>query len=236
MKVKCLIVDDEPLAINVIKNHIKSFTDFEVVSTCEDAMEAFHLLKKHSIDLIFLDINMPGLNGIELIKSLEQPPMVVITTAYREHAVEGFELNVFDYLIKPISLPRFVKTADKVMEHFQILKRALGIQKPPDSDYLFIKVDKKIVKIFLSDILYVESLKDYVRIFTEAENFITHQNLGNFTASLPPDQFLRIHRSFTIALDKIKALVGNDVEIGNKKIPIGRNYQQDIRKRILQYT
>lgn len=229
MKIKCLIVDDEPLAINVIKNHLTAFDDLEVMGSCGDAVEAFNFIKAQPADLIFLDINMPELNGMEFIRSLEKPPLVIITTAYREYAVEGFELNVFDYLVKPISFPRFVKAVDKVLEHFQIK----GSKGSDENDYIFIKVDKKIVKVYYNDILYVESLKDYVRVVTKTENHITHQNLGTFTASLPETQFIRIHRSYTISLDKIKALDGNDIEITNKKIPIGRNYQAEIKKRIL---
>lgn len=229
MKVKCLIVDDEPLAINVIKSHLKSFENFEVTGSCGDAMEAFNFIKTYPIDLVFLDINMPELSGMDFIRNLEQAPLIIITTAYREFAVEGFELNVFDYLVKPISFPRFVKSIDKFLAYSNIKTDS----ESNEIDYAFIKVDKKIVKVFYNDILYIESLKDYVRIVTQAENYITHQNLGAFTASLPQAQFLRIHRSYTISLSKIKALDGNNIEIANKQIPIGRNYQVEIKKQIL---
>lgn len=233
MKIKCLIVDDEPLAINVIKRHLKGFDDFEVVACCNDAMEAFQILKsKAKIQLMFLDINMPELSGIDFIKSLDAKPLVVITTAYREYAVESFELDVFDYLVKPIALPRFIKTIDKVTEHYRALNPA-GIKVKGENDFIFIKVDKKIVKVFFADILYIESLKDYVRVVTQYENLITHHNLRSITKALPSDKFLRIHRSYTIALDKIKSLEGNNVEVQDKKLPIGRNYQKKIKKKIL---
>lgn len=232
MKIKCLIVDDEPLGINVIKRHLKGFDNFEVVACCNDAMEAFQVLKSKNIHLMFLDINMPELSGIDFIKSLEMKPLVVITTAYREYAVESFELDVFDYLVKPIALPRFIKTIDKVTEHYRT-QSASPTREPEDNDYIFIKVDKKIVKVFFSEILYIESLKDYVRVVTPSENLITHHNLRSITKTLPSDKFLRIHRSYTVALDKIRCIEGNNIEVADKKLPIGRNYQKKIKKKIL---
>lgn len=230
MKIKCLIVDDEPLAINVIKRHLSGFEGFEVVACCEDAMEAYQVLKAHEdIQLMFLDINMPEVSGMDFIKSLDIKPLIVITTAYREYAVESFELDVFDYLVKPIALSRFIKTIEKVTEYL----RAVATEDEQVVDYMFVKVDKKIVKVFFTEILYIESLKDYVRIVTSTENLITHHNLRSITKTLPQDKFIRIHRSYTIALDKIRSIEGNDVEISGKKLPIGRNYQKNIKKRIL---
>lgn len=238
MSIKCIIVDDEPLAIKVIENHLQGFDDFEMVATCNDAIESFSHLKNESVDLMFLDINMSGISGIDFIKYLKEPPLIVITTAYREYAVESFELNVFDYLVKPISFPRFSKTISKVIEYFQTIKSPkVPLTKNIEEElYIFIKADKKMVKVYFTEILYVESLKDYVRIVTPSESYITHHNLGNFTALLPEDKFLRIHRSYTIALDKIKAVEGNNVEIERKKIPIGRNYQSEIKKQILNQS
>lgn len=233
MKIKCLIVDDEPLAINVIRRHLGSFEEFEVVDCCNDAMQAFQVLKKKDIHLMFLDINMPELSGIDFIKGLDTKPLVVITTAYREFAVESFELDVFDYLVKPIALPRFVKTMDKAMEYFRLLNSQPSKHKE-NNDYLFIKVDKKMVKVFFSDILYIESLKDYVRVVTQYENFITHHNLRSISKSLPADKFIRIHRSYTVAIEKIRSLEGNNVGIQDKMLPIGRNYQKEIKKHILK--
>lgn len=233
MKIKCLIVDDEPLAINVIKRHLKGFDEFEVVATCNDAMEAFKVLKNTRIHLMFLDINMPELSGIDFIKGLDEKPLVVITTAYREFAVESFELDVFDYLVKPIALPRFVKTIDKAIDFYRLLNSSRSKHNEAN-DYLFVKVDKKIVKVFFSDILYIESLKDYVRIVTQYENLITHHNLRSISRSLPADKFLRIHRSYTISIEKVRSLEGNNVQIQDKMIPIGRNYQKKIKKHILK--
>lgn len=239
MKINCLIIDDEPLAANVIKNHLKSFPNIEVLATCQDALEAFRYLTKATstkVDVMFLDINMPEISGMDLIKRLDNKPLTVITTAYREFAVESFELDVFDYLVKPIAFERFAKTIQKAQEHFDIVNKISITEQQNDSEEnsLFIKVDRKMVKVFFSDILYVESLKDYIRIVTTSENLITHSNLGNFTPHLPNDRFLRIHRSYTVALNRIKALEGNNVMIGSKSIPIGRNYQAETKRRILK--
>jgi len=179
---------------------------------------------------------MPEITGMDLMRRLDSKPLTIITTAYREYAVEGYELDVFDYLMKPIAYDRFGKTMEKVLDYFALID---SIKNSPshdeaDKEHLFIKVDKKMVKVYFSDILYVESLKDYVRIISKEGNFITHSNLGNFTANLPTDQFVRIHRSYTVSLSKINSLQGNSVSIGNKIIPIGRNYQVEIKKTILK--
>ncbi len=230
MKIRCLIIDDEPLATNVIKKYLKEFNQFEIAGVCHSAIEAFNLLKNKSPQVVFLDINMPNMSGIDLIKTLEHPPLIVITTAYRDYAVEGFEYNVFDYLVKPIAFPRFMKTIDRLTERLleKPVKGAGNSSK--EEDFIFVKVDKKMVKIMFADILYIESLKDYVRIKTVYEDFITHHTLAGITVSLPPEQFMRIHRSYTIALAQVKALDGNSVEIGGKSLPVGRNYRVELKK------
>lgn len=239
MKINCLIVDDEPLAANVIKSHLKNFPEIGVLATCQDALETFHYLTNcisNKVDLMFLDINMPEISGMQLIKRLDDKPLTVITTAYREFAVESFELDVFDYLVKPIAFDRFAKTIHKIQEHFDIANKISITNQQNDSEEnsLFIKVDRKMVKVYFSDILYIESLKDYIRIVTTSENLITHSHLGNFIPNLPNDRFLRIHRSYAVALNRIKALEGNNVIIGSKSIPIGRNYQAETKRRILK--
>lgn len=236
--IRCLIIDDEPLAINVIKNHLKSFTDFEVGAVCSNAIEAFNLLSSQRFDLIFLDINMPKVNGLEFIRNLENPPNIIITTAYREYAVEGFELDVLDYLVKPISLERFMKALQKVsppvsetavVENLELIK-----EKKAKANYIFVKVDKKMVKIYFDNIFYIESLKDYVSIKTKQGNYTTHYNLLAITKLLPDAKFIRIHRSFTISYDKVEALDGNRVQIQGKLIPIGRNYVKEVKAKILR--
>lgn len=241
MKINCLIVDDEPLASNVIKNYLSNFKEVEIMHICQDAFEAYRFLNNkatQNVDLLFLDINMPEVTGMELMRRLENRPLTIITTAYREYAVEGYELDVFDYLMKPIAYNRFCKTMEKVIDHFALREKALSLAgfKPEEKGHLFVKVNKKLIKLYFADILYIESLKDYVRIVCGSESFITHSNLGNFTTQLPPDQFLRIHRSYTVSLSKISALQGNSISIGTKIIPIGRNYQVETKKLILSQS
>ena len=238
MKVKCLIVDDEPLAIKVIKKYISDVDEFEYAGDCSNAVEALSFLAENDVDLLFLDINMPKLSGIELLQTIKNPPLIVITTAYREYAVESYDYDVVDYLVKPIEFPRFFRMVQKVNERLKLPTpesssgKADTIQEKVD--HLFLKVDKKMVKVFLNDILYVESLKDYVMVRTINEDLIVHHNLQSFTDLLPPDHFMRIHRSYTASLNKIKAIDGNQVEIGGKCLPIGRNYQTEVKNRILK--
>lgn len=235
---QCLVVDDEPLAIKVMKQFIDQFDDLHIVATCQNAMEAFKILGKQPIDLIFLDINMPTIDGLDFLKSLQNPPMIIITTAYREYAVEGFELNVLDYLVKPISFQRFLKAIDKATEQYNAKQPLPVLSKSiPDGSkaQIFLKVDKKMVKVYLNEILYIESLKDYVRVRTVYEDFVTHQNLNGMAKMLPMESFIRIHKSYTVAIDKVKAIDGNCVEVGGKLIPIGRSYRKDAKERILNH-
>ncbi|MBQ4822719.1 LytTR family DNA-binding domain-containing protein [Aquimarina sp. MMG016] len=239
MKIKCLIVDDEPLAVKIIEKHLEKFEKYEVVKTCDNPIEAFDVLSKEDIDLIFLDINMPKLNGIEFIKNLSSSPFIIITSAYREYAVECYELNVLDYLIKPIYLQRLMKALNRVSrsistksDSFKIVSAISG-SKTHTKDYFFVKVNKKMVKIYFKDILYIESLKDYVSIKTIYDDYVTHCNLLAMTKLIPKQDFMRIHRSYTISLHKVEAIDGNCVQIENKMIPIGRNYVKEVKTKIL---
>ena len=237
MKIRCQIVDDEPLAINVIKKFLEQFQSTEVVSTSDNAMDAFTYISEKPVDLLFLDINMPTLNGLDFLKSLKEPPLVIITSAYRDYAVEGFELNVLDYLVKPISFQRFLMAMDKV--NAAIRKKdasSTAVITVPDSSkaFIFLKVDKKMVKVYLDEILYIESLKDYVRVRTVYDDLITHQNLNSMARILPADNFIRIHKSYTISVDKVKSIEGNCVEIASKLLPIGRNFRKEVKEHILK--
>ncbi|AHM63268.1 LytTR family two component transcriptional regulator [Flammeovirgaceae bacterium 311] len=235
MKFKCLIIDDEPLAINVIKTHLSHFNAFEVVYTFESAIDAFNYLSTNPVQLLFLDINLPGLSGIDFIKNLDQPPAVIVTTAYREYAVESFELDVLDYLVKPVAFPRFMKAIDKATSHLQQLDKPLAgaVQQPEPEDYIFVRADKKNIKVQHADILYIESLKDYIRIKTIYEDLIVHQNLSQFTSQLPAEKFLRIHRSFTVSCEKISSISGTKLYVGPKALPIGRIFQKEVKNSIL---
>ena len=227
-KYKCYIVDDEPLAINVIEQHLSKLDQFEICGTSTDPIEAFNHLKTLRPDLLFLDIEMPDLNGLELIESIEIKPEVIITTAYREYAVEGFEHNVLDYLVKPIPLKRFLKAIDKFLQQKGI---AQNDKRDPPS-YIFVKADRKTIKVDLQDILYVEGVKDYVKIVLPNQNILTKISIGNFHELLPQEQFLRVHKSFVVAKNKITAFTAHDVEIGEIEIPIGRVYKEQFLKSV----
>ena len=234
MAINCIIIDDEPLAVNVIKNHLQEIGSVNIVETFNSAIEALSFLKENTIDLIFLDINMPLLDGLNFIKSLEKKPLIIITTAYDEYAIKTYELDVLDYLVKPISFPRFLKAVNRALRKVNS-KSSTSNLKIAKREHLFIKVDKKkMQKIYLDEILVIESLRDYLKITTITDRYIIHSTLSNFTDKLPSSNFIRIHRSFTIAIDKIDVVQGNSVEIDGVKYVIGRSYIELVKKRILQ--
>lgn len=229
----CIIIDDEPLAINVIKNHLELVNEIEIMDTFHNALDALSYLNENEVDLIFLDINMPVLDGINFIKSLDKKPIIVVTTAHREFAVETYELDVLDYLVKPISLPRFIKSKTKILNKFNDINNS-GVHYN-ERPFLFIKIDKKkMKKVFYDEILVVESLKDYLKINTTSSRYIIHQTLSSFTEQLPSNNFIRINRSYTVAIDKIDSLEGNSVEIGGIRCVIGRTYIEEVKNRILK--
>lgn len=243
MALKCLIVDDETLALDILENYIARLDNLELVGRCLNAMEAFNVLKQKKVDLIFLDIQMPKLTGIDFLKNLSHPPKVILTTAYRDYALEGYELNAIDYLLKPISFERFFKAINKVWEMTQPNQQTLEnpnliLSNPHTTQEacVYVKADKKMVRIGLKDILYIESLKDYVRIKTTEKEVISYQRISYLEEKLPEDMFLRLHRSYIVAIDKIEAFTGNFVEVGKKEIPIGRNYKSEVMKVLGQNT
>ncbi len=228
--IKCIIVDDEPLACKLIATYIRPIHNLELFKICHSGIDAANYLKDHEIDLIFLDINMPEINGIDFLKSLKSSPWILISTAYREFAVECFELDVVDYLIKPITLQRFMKAISRVNKLVSLDK---GQRKSEgEGSFIFLKVDKKMVKVKLDDICYIESLKDYIRVKTIESSYVTHQTLTHITKLLASDNFVRIHRSFTVSLKMVTALKGNSLEIKEQLLPIGRNYQQQVKSLI----
>ena len=233
MKINCLIIDDEPLAINVIKNYLEPIENFEVINTFSNPIEGLNFLKSNNVDVIFLDINMPVLDGINFIKSLENPPLLIITSAYSQFAIETYELDVLDYLVKPIEFPRLMKALNKVSKRLEN-KNNIPPENSPENPFIFVKIDKKrMKKIFLNEILVIESLKDYLKINTLTGKYIIHSTLSDFTSLLPEKDFLRIHRSYTIAIDKIDAVEGNSIEIEGLRYVIGRSYIDEVKQRIL---
>jgi DNA-binding LytR/AlgR family response regulator len=232
MGIKCIIVDDEPLAIEIVESYVNRIDQLQLQGTFRNAVQAFAYLQQHSVDLIFLDIQMPKLSGIEFLKTLKNPPKVIFTTAFRDYAIDGFDLEVIDYLLKPIPFERFLKAVGKVMHQQTAAVSAPPVKKsePSTDDYVYFKVDKKMIKTKMAAVLYIESIKDYVKVRTDEKEIITQQKISYLEESLPSQQFLRIHRSFIVNIDKIDAYSATDVEIGKHSIPIGRNYKNDVMK------
>lgn len=230
MAIKTLIADDEPHAIGILQRYVANIPELEVVATCNNAIKAFQLLQNNKIDLLFVDIKMPGLSGTDLVRSLKNPPMIVFTTAYQEYAVDGFDLNAIDYLLKPVSLKRFLQSIDKVM-HFingNVQNETVKIPELPKSGtdhFLYVRVDRRLIKVNTKDILWVESLKDYIKVITHKETFHTKQKISVTEKLLPEGEFMRIHRSFIIPFNKIEGYHPNHVMLWGNKIPIGRNYK-----------
>src|SRR5688500_4562202 len=227
---KCIIVDDEPLAIEIMESYVSKVDQLKLEGTFRNAVSAFTFLQQHPVDLIFLDIQMPKLTGIDFLKTLKNPPKVIFTTAYRDYALDGFELEVVDYLLKPIPFDRFLKAIGRVIQQ-PVLAPVKNTPANESIDQpLFFKVDKKMVKVNVNDILYIESIKDYVKVKTGEKEIVTQQKISYLEESLPKEQFLRIHRSFIVNRERIDAYSATDVEIGKIHVPIGRNYKNDVMK------
>lgn len=236
MEIKALIVDDEPLAQNVIEQYAKKIPNLKIVDKCNDAICAHKALQEHSIDLMFLDINMPKLSGISFAKNLKNPPLIVFTTAYSDYALEGFELDALDYLKKPFSFERFCKAFFKAEELIQ-LKQA---QQPEQSaegkqEFFFIKANKKTYNVKFSDILYVEGLGDYIQLHLSGQKIVTNLSMKKMLEMLPEKQFYRIHKSFIISLDKMELVEGNSVIVNKKRLPVGNSYRQQFMEYISEH-
>ncbi len=235
MSIRCLIVDDEPLAQRVIERYAANVPFLEVAAKCNSAIEAIEALHHHPVDLIFLDINMPRLSGMDFLKTLKNPPLVIVTTAYAEYALQGYELDVVDYLMKPFSFDRFFRAVQKAEEFLRGReKRAPEPREagPPEEPIIFIKSSKKTYRVNLGEILYIEALGDYVKIYTTTRMIISYQSMKNLEALLPPAAFPRIHKSFIIALAHIDLIEGNQVKIRDRMVPIGTNFKADFEKLI----
>ncbi len=249
--IRCLVVDDEPLAADIVVNFLKQL-GVGSISRCSNGIDAFQQLQQQSFDLLFLDIEMPQLTGFDLLSSLPQRPLVVITTAYRDYAVEGFEWEVLDYLVKPFSFARFLQTMEKATRAVPtpvvapattpligpvpapvVAPTAPPSAQPPDEKgFLFIKTDRQWLRLDISGILYIESLKDYVRVVTTTGEYIVHQPLTDITARLPREKFLRVHRSFTLSVDKVDRIIQHCAHIGAKTIPISRANREEAYRRL----
>jgi DNA-binding LytR/AlgR family response regulator len=231
MTLKCLLVDDEPLAIEVLEKYIETVEQLEVVGTCHNALKAIEFLQKNPVDLLFLDINMPKLTGTSFVRTLENPPKIIFTTAYKEYAIDAFELNAVDYLLKPISLERFLRAVNKVTK--VSLNNADETQQATNlnSGFIYFRSERKMIKLCYDEILYIESIKDYIKIFREGNApLLVKQSITATEELLPPHLFLRIHRSFIVSITHVTAFTAKDVEIQKIEIPIGRMYKDQLHR------
>jgi len=235
-KIHCLIIDDEPPAREILKQHIAGVEALELAGTCSNAVEAVSFLKEHPVDLLLLDIQMPQLLGTNFIRTLKNPPKVIFTTAYRKYAVEGFELDAVDYLLKPISFERFLKAVNKVLQLNISSAQAMPTsatkekQNGNSNSFLYFRAERKMVKVFFRDILYVEGLKDYIRIVTDNKTIVTKYVLSTLEEMLPANEFLRIHKSYIVAIYKIDSYNADTIHIAKHELPIGRLYKFDVNR------
>jgi DNA-binding LytR/AlgR family response regulator len=227
--IKALLVDDEPLAQNVIRQFAKDIPNLEIICACNNAMEASTKLKETHVDLMFLDVNMPKLSGLDFLKNLPNPPLVILTTAYSDYAMEGYELNILDYLKKPFSFERFFKAFQKAEEQVALRRSQLQEQ---EADYIFIKANKKAIRVAFKSISYIEGLGDYIKVHLKNTHLVTNLSMKKMEELLPNEEFYRIHKSFIIRLDQIQSVEGNLVEVNGKKLPIGNNFRQSFQELI----
>lgn len=234
--INCVIIDDEPLAREGIANYVREIDFLHLIKTCENPLELTALLDEHNIDLIFLDIQMPKMNGIDFLKILQKPPMVIITTAYPTYALEGFQLNVMDYLLKPITFERFFKAVNKAKDYHQLITKTAGVtnEKPTtETDYFFIKCGNKYERIYINEVLFIEGMQNYITIYTERGKYITLQQLKSWEQRLDSHLFIRVHKSYIVAKSKIERIEGNELFIQSHTVPISRNYREQLIEEVV---
>jgi len=231
--INCIIVDDEPVAREVLETHLGRISAVNILASCKNAMEAFQILNNNAIDLIFLDINMPEISGLSLAKAVKNNTKIIFTTAYREYAVDGFDLQAVDYLLKPISFERLLQAISKFMGEQQHVpaQNTLAAEVRED-DHFFVRADRKMVRIDVKEIRYIESLSDYIRIHLGNSSVVTRETITNIEARLPKTDFLRVHRSFIVAISHIRCFTTESIEIGNEEIPISRSYKNEVVKKL----
>jgi len=230
--IKCIVIDDEQPARELIATHLCNLPDFELLASFDNALDGFNFLQKNAVDLVFLDIQMPRVSGLELIRSLKVCPKIILTTAYREYAVEAFELDVMDYLLKPITQERFMKSISRFHFYHNTPTEKTDIPDSFETAYIFLKVGKGQTKIFLKDILYIEGLKDFIKVHTPQKVFVVSERLSYMEDKLPENKFARVHKSYIVALDKIKSVQTEQVLIGDISIPVGRVYKNEFLKKV----
>ena len=232
-QINCVIVDDEPVARKILETFVAKIPNLTLVKSCKNAMEAFDVSNSHNIDLFFLDINMPDVSGLSLAKSINKKSKIIFTTAYREYAVDGFDLQAVDYLLKPIAFDRFLQAVNKFFETKITIKPSVEVtESVVKNDYIFVRSERKMVKVIFDEILYVESLSDYIKIYTKDKILVTRETISNLEVKLPSRQFLRIHRSYIINLNKTDSYTNELVEIEKNAIPISRTYKENVLKKL----
>jgi DNA-binding LytR/AlgR family response regulator len=229
----CIIVDDEPIAREILENHLSKINTIKVIASCKNAIEAFNEINSNSIDFIFLDINMPEISGLSFAKSINNNIKIIFTTAYREYAVEGFDLQAVDYLLKPISFERLLQAVNKYLDEnaLQILEKSNEIFQEK-SDFIFVRADRKMIKINFSEINYIESFSDYLKIYLNDKTIVTRETISSLEAKIPKTDFIRVHRSFIVSITKINSFTNEFIEINKKAIPISRSYKKDVLFRL----
>lgn len=235
--INCVIIDDEPLAREGIANYVREIDFLQLTATCKNPVELMKLLDEHTIDLIFLDIQMPKMNGIDFLKIVQKPPMVIITTAFPTYALEGFQLNVLDYLLKPITFDRFFKSVNKAKDYYHLITKPATpdtSQTEKHADYFFIKSGSKYEKICFDDILYVEAMQNYITIYTRKGKYVTLLYLKNLEQNLDPKAFIRVHKSYIVSISKIEGIEGNEIFIQSHRIPISRNYHEQVIEQVVR--
>lgn len=234
MKLRCLLIDDEPPALKILASYISNMNGLEIVGQCKNALEALDVLNQHTVDVIFLDIKMPKILGTEFLKNLSHPPKVIFVTAYRDYAVEGYELDAVDYLVKPVSFERFFKAITKLnrMMGKETISTSVDYKSNPEA-FVYLKVDKDMKKIFVNDIVYIESWKDYIKLFlVNGKNLIVKQTITAMENLLSEHKFMRVHRSYMVSINKISGYNGISVQLETKEIPIGRLYKQVVMEKL----
>ncbi len=229
--IRCLIVDDEPPAREIIRRYIEQVSSLQLTGECGNAIQAFTFLQQQPVDLLFLDIRMPQLNGNDFLKTLKNPPKVIFTTAYSEYAVEGYELDAVDYLLKPVPFERFLKAVNKAYQMTAGKHESSTVPEETRNDsFVYFRADRKMVKLMLDDILYIESMKDYIKVITKTGTIITKQSISSVEAMLPERKFIRTHRSFIVSLDKIKSFTSELIDIAATQVPVGKLYRNAVMK------
>ncbi|MBX7049785.1 MAG: LytTR family DNA-binding domain-containing protein [Chitinophagales bacterium] len=232
MSYRCLIVDDESLALRLMEDHVSKVPGLEIVGKCRHALEALQVLQREEIDILFLDIQMPDLTGVELIKILKHKPAIILTTAYAEYALEGYQLEVVDYLLKPIALDRFLQAVRKAQEWVDLRKQAPSVPQTTKQDHFFVKSDYKQVRINYADVTHVEGLREYVSIYAGGKRIVTLETMKNMEQLLPSDLFMRVHKSYIVNTSRIKSINGNQIELGEIRIPLGKVFRTQVLGRL----